>query len=467
MTPLTISFLWFLAADPGFGSKRKQERFYIEQAAAAQSLPVQRTGSGHTEGRSAHSYQSAWDACLPVQGLGLGKERDRGARQLSSALRSLRSGQSKRGRRTPLPPSCEAIGGTPDDPLMAVMQDQGCALIQRCQAAIPHLIEGSTRQELLSPLAPYEAWRVQGDIGRPSVDFLVLGQVALADAWLSGGRQDPKVLAERALVVLRYGRDLGQGVDGRDLRVSLSTQEQALELLHRVVSDPTLDPALALRIAQELEAVAAQPVDLGAVVQVDFLETTAMIWSATRPKAKALEQAPLLYAPDGPAWNPEAWELPKVAGPVVSGYLEDQHFPTWYTLERGLGSQYLANETMLSEALAELSVSGEGTRAELQGMVANGLISRLELMQRWNLELGLINSRVCLLATAARARAGEPGGSCAVDPMLGQPYGQDADAKGVLLWAPALESVELSRTQQRPLEIDVAFPETPAAGDHP
>ena len=45
--------------------------------------------------------------------------------------------------------------------------------------------------------------------------------------------------------------------------------------------------------------------------------------------------------------------------------------------------------------------------------------------------------------------------------MLGKPYGQDADSKGVLLWSPALEELELTRTQQRPLEIDVVFASAP------
>ena len=70
---------------------------------------------------------------------------------------------------------------------------------------------------------------------------------------------------------------------------------------------------------------------------------------------------------------------------------------------------------------------------------------------------GLIESRVCLLATAARTRVQQPGGSCAQDPMLGLDWGQDADAAGVLLWSPALEQIELSRSQQNSLEIDVRF----------
>ena len=90
-------------------------------------------------------------------------------------------------------------------------------------------------------------------------------------------------------------------------------------------------------------------------------------------------------------------------------------------------------------------------------MVANGLMSRVERMHRWNLDQSLIESRVCLLATAARTRVQQPGGGCSQDPMLGMDWGQDADAAGVLLWSPALEQVELSRSQQSFLEIDVRF----------
>lgn len=452
LTPM----VFLLAADADFGSKRKQESFYKEQAQAARQVQIKR-GKG-TPGSAAVDYQAAWDACIPVEGFGTGKERDVGTRQVTSAVRSIRPDQRMRPRRTPLDETCVALGASPEDPLFASMQAQGCELVSRCQSAVPHLISASQRELGASPVGPYSDWRVQGHVGRPSGEFLVLARVALIDAWLKGGREDPEVLAERALVVLRFGRDVGRGSMGPDLRVGIGIQDLALQMLHRVVQDPKLSPELALKVAEGLEAEHALPIDFSDTVRVDFLVTTASIWAASKPKAKILNEAPLMVAPGGPAWDPEAWELPKVAGPVVSNYLEEQHFPTWNVLVQGLGPDYLANETLLSEAgVSMLPDPSGGVRAELQGMVANGLTSRIERMQRWNRDQALVESRICLLATAARTRIQQPGGSCAQDPMLGLAWGQDADAKGALLWSPALEQLELSRSQQTFLEIDVSF----------
>jgi hypothetical protein len=450
------SLVLFLAADVDFGNKRKQESWYRDQAKVARQVQVQR--SSGTPGSSSSDYQAAWDTCIPVEGFGRGKERDVGTRQVTSAMRSIRPNQKIRARRTPLAESCVSLGAAPEDPLFASMQEQGCALLVRCQSAVPYLISGSQRSVGSSPLGPYSEWRVQGDVGRPSGEFLVLARVALIDAWLNGGREDPAVLAERALVVLRFGRDLARGSNGTDLRVAIGVQDLALQVLHRVVQNPALTPELALRVAERLEAEHATPVDLSDTVRVDFLLTTASIWASIKPNAKILNEAPLLVAPGGPAWDPDAWEMPKVAGPVVSAYLKDQHFPTWAVLVDGMGVSYTNNKSLLERVSEEMSPDPDGgVRAELQGMVANGLNSRIKGMQRWNLDQGLIESRVCLLATAARTRVQQPGGSCAQDPMLGLDWGQDADAAGVLLWSPALEQIELSRSQQNSLEIDVRF----------
>ncbi len=452
LTPL----VFFLAADADFGNKRKQESWYRDQAKVAREVQVQH-GQG-TPGSSAADYQAAWDACIPVDGFGVGKERDVGTRQVTSAMRSIRPNQKIRPRRTPLAESCVSLGASPEDPLFASMQEQGCALVQRCQAAVPYLISGSQRAVGSSPLGPYSEWRIEGDSGRRSGEFLVLARIALIDGWLQGGREDPAILAERALVVLRFGRDLARGSNGSDLRVAIGIQDLALQMLHRVVQDPALSPELALRVAEGLEAEHATPVDLSDTVRVDFLITTASIWAASKPKAKILKEAPLMVAPGGPAWDPEAWEMPKVAGPVVSAYLEDQHFPTWSLLVSEMGTEYSANRDLLDQAGTQMLPDPDGgVRAELQGMVANGLMSRIERMHRWNLDQSLIESRVCLLATAARVRVQQPGGACAKDPMLNMDWGQDADAAGTLLWSPALEQIELSRSQQSFLEIDVRF----------
>ncbi|MFT5584479.1 MAG: hypothetical protein ACI9VR_002064 [Cognaticolwellia sp.] len=461
-TPLVL----FLAADADFGSKRKQESWYRDQAQVARQAKVQRPSG--TPGSSSADYQAAWDACIPVEGFGRGKERDVGTRQMTSAMRSIRPNQKMRPRRTPLAESCVSLGASPEDPLFASMQEQGCALLAHCQVAVPYLISGSQRGVGSSPLGPYSEWRVQGDVGRPAGEFLVLARVALIDAWINGGREKPAVLAERALVVLRFGRDLARGSNGMDLRVAIGIQDLALQMLHRVVQNPDLTPELALRVAEGLEAEHATPVDLSETVRVDFLITTAAIWAASKPKAKILNEVPLMVAPGGPAWDPEAWEMPKVAGPVVKAYLEGQHFPTWAVLVEGMGSSYPDNKTLLERVSEEMAPDPDGgVRAELQGMVANGLNSRIERMHRWNLDQNLIESRVCLLSTAARIRIQQPGGSCAQDPMLSMDWGQDADAAGMLLWSPALEQIELSRSQQSFLEIDVRFdiqgPPTPGA----
>jgi len=236
-------------------------------------------------GSAAELYQQAVETCPPGQRLASLNVQD-----LNRTLRAMRWDQLPAERRRdltapgsqPLPHECVQAGVPADvlDPALAQLTRDECQALLDCETAFDLLLEGSRRQDTLSPRSIWSSW------GTNEVDGfdleLQIGVMLLTKLWLvhghvqqvSGVRQG---WIDASCGVLRFSGDETRGAGYLPGLISLSQRQAAAEFLWALLERADLDAADSRQLARELSYINSQPLDHGDMLRGDVVTGIAMM----------------------------------------------------------------------------------------------------------------------------------------------------------------------------------------------
>lgn len=420
-------------------NKREQSAWLEQVAASAQGFEDTRDGApfATTPGSSSDAYQSAWAACVPVEGFGKGKERDPGLKHLQRGVRYLDPARRSSSAATPeTPQACQdlGMGEAPLDRAQGALNDDACALLARCDSVLDWVTTGSTAATARSPMHAYDPFRLDAEgQARPVGPWMDLARIALGHTLL---RPSAAERAPGALSVLRMGQDLARGGDARSARTGVNVQNLALDALGFLVADPALPADAQRSLAVELEYAATSRPELAPIARVDLLQSTAVGWSIVYDNSEVQSRFPVGFQPGQPGLEVDTDALPPGNKPALKRFLGHTHLPAWKRLLPQLpGGDHRTRAVTLQGWIDGLE---DGDNGPLEALLISSTTSLAQQQLKTDARLAVTQARACLLAHGLRLRLDQGDqGPCAVDPLTGEPWIVDKSQGWLTVASPA------------------------------